>query len=179
MKRVPRRTVISAIPAALWLGTTRDALAAEPVHYGTNSITFVGVGRSAPAGAKGRGEVEYDGGTEPKSRWSSTFRFSGLNPNTGYKVVVRGRFGEDGSAEASEFTELCSFTSDEDGAGSCFAYFRGLRRLDIVQVRQSDDDRRVLQATRASSGIGTITTVPNRFTEPESRKGMRTEKAKS
>ncbi len=182
MTRVPRRTVIFAIPAAFGFGfglprVAGAARASAAEHYGTNSVAFEALKRPLPSGAKGRGEVEYDGGEEPKSRWSSSFRFSGMSPNTGYKVVVRGRFGEAGSTEATEYSELCSFTSESDGSGSCFAYFRGLQRLDVVQVRQTDDDRRVMQATRSSSGLGSITTVPNRYTPPESRRIMRRAKA--
>ncbi len=179
MKRAPRRVVIFVILAAIGLGLPQHALAVAPVHYGTNSVSFDATGRTLPSGARGRGEIDYNGGTEPQSRWSSTFRFSGLSPNTDYEVVVRGRFGENGSNEATEYSELCSFTSGEDGAGSCFAYFRGLERLDAVQVRQADDDRRVMQATRSSSGVGSITTVPNRFTEPTVRKAKQREAGKA
>lgn len=180
MKRAPRRELIITILAATGLiGLPMPALAAVPDHYGINSVTFEAVGRTLPAGANGRGEVTYDGGTEPKSRWSSTFRFSGLSPKTDYAVVVRGRFGDSGTEEASEYSELCSFTSDGDGSGTCFAYFRGLERLDAVQLRQTDDDDRVMQATRSESGPGSIATVPNRFTGPEVRKAIQAAKGRA
>lgn len=171
MKRAPSIVAIVAILAAFVLGLPLREVAAAPVHYGDNSITFAVVGKSLAQEAMGRGNVEYDGGSEPKSRWSASFRFSGLNPGIDYSVSVRGRFGEDGSDEASQYTELCTFTAEDSGAGSCFAYFRGLMRLDVVQLRLAGvEGRRVMQATRSDSGPGSIATAPNRFTDPELRK---------
>lgn len=170
MKRAPWRVVFFAILAAIGLGLPLSAFAVAPVHFGTNSVTFEVIGKVLPAGANGQGEIDYDGGVNLKSRWSATFQFSSMTPETEYAVVVRGRYGDAGSKEATEYSDLCSFTSDADGRGSCFAYFRGLARLDVVQVWEADDDRKVMQATRSSSGVGTITTVPNRFTEPTVRR---------
>lgn len=171
MKRASSIVMMIAILGAVVLGLPLQDVAAAPVHYGTNSVTFEVVSKSLPSGAKGRGVVEYDGGTEPRSKWSASFRFLGLAAGTDYSVYVRGRFGDDGSAEASEYTELCSFTAEDDGSGSCFAYFRGLMRLDIVQLRLAGvEGRRLMQATRSDDGPGSITTVPNRFTDPELRK---------
>ena len=50
------------------------------------------------------------------------------------------------------------------GQGSnCFWYFRGLAQLNVVQLRTEDETgRRVLQASR-SGDLGSITTVPNRY----------------
>lgn len=134
-------------------------------YFGKNRLEFAAVSGSngADAAAGGTGIVDYKGGKEPDSRWRATFRFSGLTPRAEYTVVIRGRTGDDDSAAATEFTPLCSFTAENDGKGSCFWYFRGLARLNVVQLREGAvDGRRVLQASR-SGETGSIVTDPNRF----------------
>jgi hypothetical protein len=171
MKRASSIVVVIAVVVAFALGLGGRAVMAAPVHYGTNSLTFAAVGKNQSPSAKGRGEVEYDGGNDPRSRWSASFRFTGLTPDTAYSVQVLGRFGEDGSKDAAAYTELCSFTSERNGSGSCFAYFRGLMRLNVVQLQiAGTGGGPVMQATRSDSGPGSITTVPNRYTDPELRK---------
>ena len=68
-----------------------------------------------------------------------------------------------GSREADSFTPLCSFQTDAAGQGGCFWYFRGLARLNLVQLRAGDENgTQVLGASRPR-GPGSIETEPNRF----------------
>lgn len=132
-------------------------------YFGKNRLEFATVEGSRVPTAAGSGIVDYKGGKELDSRWRATFRFSGLTPGSQYTVVIRGRTGEQDSAEASAFTPLCSFTAEADGAGNCFWYFQELARLNVVQLREGDvDGQRVLQASR-SGEIGSIVTDPSRF----------------
>jgi hypothetical protein len=133
-------------------------------YFGTNILVFAPVGGVVEADASGRGIIDYQGGDEPKSRWQATFRFSGLDPDTDYAVVVKGRSGDPGTDEARALSPLCSFTTDENGRGTCFWFFRGLARLNVVQVRQQADGsgRRMLQASR-DGDPGSIATTPNQF----------------
>jgi hypothetical protein len=162
--------------AALWLALAASlvlesgALAAQAKdqdleigYFGTNRLQFAVVG-NAPVDATGKGIIDYRGGDEPSSSWRASFRFSGLDAGATYTVVVRGRFGEAGSDEATAFTPLCSFTTNDNGRGSCFWYFRGLARLNVVQLRAGDENgARVMQASRSDSGAGSITTEANRY----------------
>ena len=130
-------------------------------HEGTNVLTFAPVWDSPSPNAAGTGTIEFNGGVEPSSKWTATFSFSGLPPFTSYTVALQGRYGLDGSADSVKFTALCSFQTDEYGAGGCWWYFRGLRRLNVSQLRLGDDQgRTVLQATRSDGGPGSIVTLP-------------------
>ncbi|CAA9568523.1 MAG: hypothetical protein AVDCRST_MAG49-3339 [uncultured Thermomicrobiales bacterium] len=152
--------------AGLVLAVARSASAA---HDTTNTLVFAPVTGSPSPAATGDGVVEFRGGPEPRSRWSARFGFRGLQPDTDYAVVVQGRFGEDGSPAAEAFTPLCAFRTDPTGAGTCWWYHLGLRRLSVVQVRLGDAaGAPVLQATRAPGGPGTITSRPNPFSPPAS-----------
>ena len=153
------------------LGVLAALLAFSPVpgaaqdigHFGKNRLEFAPVDAATLPNAAGTGIVDYKGGKEPASQWRATFRFSGLEAGASYTVVVRGRAGAQDSAEAALFTPLCSFSADEQGNGNCFWYFRGLARLNVVQLRQGDENGpRVLQASRDGE-LGSITTDPNRF----------------
>jgi hypothetical protein len=158
--------------AVLWivlLAVATLAFGASPVaaqsigYFGKNRLTFSPVAPFLLPDATGSGIVDYKGGTEPTSRWRASFRFTGLEPGASYTVVIRGRFGAQGSSEASAFTPLCSFEADGQGQGGCFWYFRGLARLTLVQLRAGDENgTRVLEAGR-SRGAGSIETEPNRF----------------
>jgi len=132
-------------------------------HESANALTFAPVaGSAAPAGS-GTGEIAYNGGFEPVSQWTATFRFAGLAADADYTVVVQGRFGEDGSAEAAAFTETCSFRASATGEGGCWDYHLGLVRLGVAQLRLGGEaGEPVLQATRAGGGPGTIVSTPNR-----------------
>jgi hypothetical protein len=148
---------------AVAVATPTTALA-ETEHQGTNRLVFAPVAGSPSPRASGSGIVEFGGGVEPRSKWSSTFRFAGLKPDTDYTVVVKGRRGLDGSAEAAAFTGLCSFRTDSAGAGGCWWYFRGLARLDVVQLRRGGvTGTPVVQASSYEPGPGSISREPNRY----------------
>lgn len=147
---------------ALALGAL-PAIAQQIGHYGMNRVTFERAGNAVLAGAQGKGVVDFRGGEEPKSRWRASFRFSGLKSERSYTVVVRGRFGADESDAADAYTTICSFETDDKGAGNCFNYFSGLARLDILQLRDGDEDgTRVMQANR-NENFGAIDTEPSRY----------------
>jgi hypothetical protein len=158
--------------AVLWivlLAVATLTFGASPVaaqnigYFGKNRLTFAPVAPFLLPDAAGSGIVDYKGGKEPTSRWRASFRFTGLEPGASYTVAIRGRFGAQGSSEASAFTPLCSFEADAQGQGGCFWYFRGLARLTLVQLRVGDENgTRVLEAGR-SRGAGSIVTEPNRF----------------
>ena len=132
-------------------------------YFGKNRLTFAPVAPFLLPDAAGSGIVDYKGGKEPTSRWRASFRFTGLEPGASYTVAIRGRFGAQGSSQASAFTPLCSFEADVRGQGGCFWYFRGLARLTLVQLRAVDESgTRVVEAGR-SRGVGSIETEPNRF----------------
>jgi hypothetical protein len=132
-------------------------------YFGKNRLKFATVEPFLLPDATGTGIVDYKGGNEPSSQWRASFRFSGLDSGARYTVVINGRFGARGSPEANAFTSLCSFSADEAGQGGCFWYFRGLARLNLVQLRAGDENGvRVLEANR-SRGSGSSETEPNRF----------------
>lgn len=143
-------------------------LAGSPVladHESSNRLEFAPVAAS-PFAAAGEGTIEFHGGAEPVSRWTVAFQFEGLAPETDYTVFVQGRFGEDGSPEATAFTPLCAFRADAVGAGGCWNYLFGLRRANVLQLRATGEMEAVLQATRDPAGPGAITRAPNRFSPP-------------
>jgi hypothetical protein len=157
--------VLWTVLVALLAFNASPAAAQDPHigHFGKNRLRFSAVEPFLLPDATGTGIVDYKGGREPSSQWRASFRFTGLEPGASYTVVIRGRFGAPGSPEANDFTPLCSFAADDQGQGGCFWYFRGLARLDRVQLRAGDQNRsRVLEATRFS-GPGSIETEPNRF----------------
>ncbi len=144
------------------------ALAAAPrgraEHESTNALTFAPVDGSSATEGTGTGEIVYNGGgSEPVSRWTATFRFAGLAPDANHTVVVQGRFGEVGSAEADAFTAVCSFRSSAAGDGGCWDYYLGQERLGVAQLRLGGEaGEPVLQATRAPGGPGAIVSTRNR-----------------
>lgn len=156
---------------SLWLMTVAILVVALAIphvrptsatHESTNALTFAVP--EGPGPASGDGTVTYHGGDADSSRWTSQFHFAGLESNERYVVVVIGRFGEDGSPEAEAFTSLCSFQSDDSGAGGCWWYHIVLDRVNVVQLRSGDEAGTVvLQATRDPGGPGSITSVPNAF----------------
>ncbi len=132
-------------------------------HFGKNRLRFSVVEPFVLPDASGTGIVDFKGGQEPSSQWRASFRFTGLQAGADYTVVIRGRFGASGSSAATAFTPLCSFQVDDAGQGGCFWYFRGLARLNVVQLRAGDEDgAQVLEARRAR-GPGSIETESNRF----------------
>ena len=132
-------------------------------YFGKNRLEFSSVAPFLLPDATGSGIVDYKGGKEPTSQWRASFRFTGLEPGTSYTVAIRGRYGARGSPAANAFTPLCSFQADAQGQGGCFWYFRGLARLNLVQLRAGDENgTQVLEASR-SGDAGSIVTEPNRF----------------
>jgi hypothetical protein len=148
----------------LALSTLAPAAQAQDIgHFGKNRLRFAAVEPFVLPDATGTGIVDYKGGREPSSQWRASFRFAGLEAESSYSVVIKGRFGVAGSDEAESVTPLCSFVADDTGQGGCFWYFRGLARLTLVQLRAGDENgNRVLEANR-SRGPGSIETEPNRF----------------
>lgn len=150
---------VAAILGLLVIGPARLALAE---HESTNVLVFAPTAGSASPLVAGDGVIAYKGGAEPASRWTITLRLTGLEPDQTYAVVVRGRTGDDGSAEAAAFSPLCRLRTSDAGDGGCWDYAQGMRRLGVVQVRVGDErGAPVLQATRAPGGPGAITSLPN------------------
>ena len=148
---------------ALLAVSVLPAAAQSIEHFGKNRLRFATVEPFSLPDATGTGIVDYKGGREPSSQWRASFGFTGLEPGDSYTVVIRGRFGASGSLAANAFTPLCSFEADDEGQGGCFWYFRGLARLNLVQLRSEDENgTQVLEARRAR-GPGSIVTEPNRF----------------
>ena len=157
-----RATLWSALIALLAFSALPTA-AQDVAHLGTNQLIFEPVGNSAFPDATGKGIVDYRGGDQESSRWRASFRFSGLEANATYTVVIKDRFADSDTADETSVSPLCSFQTDGEGKGNCFWYFRGLVRLNVVQLRTKDETgRRVLQASR-SGDPGSITTDPNRY----------------
>ena len=156
--------------AALWsallalLAFSAFPAAAQDIGYfGKNRLEFEPVDSFSFPDVTGTGIVDYQGGKEPSSQWRASLRFTGLEAGASYTVMMIGRFGDPGSPDADDFTPLCSVQTDDEGKGGCFWYFRGLARLNLVQLRTEDENEsRMLEASR-SGNLGSITTVPNRF----------------
>lgn len=140
---------------------------ADAAHESTNTLTFAPA-NGAPAGASGAGLIEYQGGEDEASRWTTTFSFTGLQPDTRYVVMVQGRFGEDASPSARAFTPLCSFVTSATGDGVCWHYIRQLRRLSIVELRQGNASGSTVLAATRGEGAGTIGSTPNASSPPPS-----------
>jgi hypothetical protein len=132
-------------------------------HFGRNRLRFSAVEPFLLPDATGTGIVDYKGGREPSSQWRASFRFTGLKAGASYTVVIRGRFGAAGSRGADSFTPLCSFRTDDVGQGGCFWYFRGLARLNFVQLRAGGENGTLVLGARRPRGPGSIATEPNRF----------------
>ena len=165
----PFRPAHGTVPWIALLAVAVLAFGASPTtaqnigHFGRNRLMFSSVEPFLLPDATGSGIVDYKGGKEPSSQWRASFQFTGLEPGSSYTVVIRGRFGAQGSTEADALTPLCSFQADDQGQGGCFWYFRGLARLTLVQLRAGDENGiQVLEASR-SRGAGSIQTEPNRF----------------
>lgn len=156
---VARAAAVATVLGLLVVGTVRLGLAE---HESTNVLVFAPTAGSASPLAAGDGVIEYKGGAEPASRWTITLRLTGLDPGRTYAVVVRGRAGDDGSAEAAAFSSLCRFRASDAGEAGCWDYVQGFRRLGLVQIRLDDEQGQpVLQATRGPAGPGAITSLPN------------------
>jgi hypothetical protein len=160
-----RATVLwIAFIAMLVFGLSPATAQAQDIgHFGKNRLRFSAVEPLLLPDATGTGIVDYKGGKEPSSQWRASFQFSGLEAGARYTVVIMGRFGVAGSSEARSFTRLCSFRTDDVGQGGCFWYFRGLARLNIVQLRSEDENGIQVLEARRSRGPGAIETEPNRF----------------
>lgn len=158
MTRPGERTVLLVLALLTALAVTlADPFASFADHESDNVLSFEPVtGAPSPAGS-GTGSVEFRGGADPESRWTISFQVAGLQPETDYVVVVKGRFGEDDSPEASAFSPICAFRTDGNGNGGCWYYLIGLRRLGVVQVRLGrEHGPPVLQATRQADGPGSM-----------------------
>ena len=138
-------------------------------HESSNKLAFAAVTNSLSPEASGSGVINYIKGIsagEPDTAWSSAFRFTGLESDTTYTVVVRGRF-----TVATVFSEICTFTTNRAGVGTCQSQFTGLQRLAIAQLRLGGvGGTPVLQATRQTvlpGGPGSITSDGG-CREPES-----------
>ena len=165
-------TVRQARAAVLWVALiatlvfgVSPAMAQDQdiAHFGKNRLRFSAVSPFLLPDATGTGIVDYKGGREPSSQWRASFRFTGLEAGASYTVVIRGRFGAAGSPAADSFTPLCSFQTDATGQGGCFWYFRGLARLNLVQLRSGDETGTPVLGARRPRGPGAIETEPNRF----------------
>lgn len=157
-----RAAIVGLFVAALAL-SAEPALAQRIGYFGKNRLEFSLVEPITLPAASGSGIIEYKGSKEPGSRWRASMKFSGLEAGAPYAVVIQGRFGSAGSPEASAITSLCSFTADANGDGGCFWYFRGLARLNLVQLRSGDELGPVVLEAIRNGAHGGITTVPNRF----------------
>lgn len=158
--RSPARALALAA-ATLTAGTAMivGAPTALAAHESNNRLTYTPVAGSASPDASGRGVINFvkgASGEEPDTKWTSSFRFSGLLGDTTYTVIVKGRF-----AVATESSAICSFTTTTSGNGGCTARFTGLRRLAVSQLVTGDSAAGVpvLQATRQAvlAGPGSIT----------------------
>lgn len=155
MKILTRSLTLIGVSAA---ALAAFALPASAAHESNNHLVFAPVATSANPDASGTGTINYVKGTsgdEPDTEWTSSFRFTGLSVDTTYSVVVKGRF-----ADATAFSEICRFTTNGTGVGSCTSRFTGLKRLAVAQLRMnSSTGAPVLQATRhpIAGGPGSIT----------------------
>lgn len=155
--------VVALVVVTLFLVMPGSSFA---VHEGDTILSFEPVADSPSPGGFGDGKIEFRGGAEPVSRWTTTFRFTGLEPGARYIVLVQGQFGEDGLPEAEAFTTICGFGADDNGEGGCWYYLVGLRRLATIQVQLDDGSGTVaLQATRAD-GPGSMAGMTNRYSFP-------------
>jgi hypothetical protein len=153
-----------ALIATLVFGISPATVQAQDIgHFGKNRLRFSAVAPLVLPDATGTGIVDYKGGREPSSQWRASFRFTGLEAGVSYTVVIRGRFGAVGSPAAESFTRLCSFQTDAVGQGGCFWYFRGLARLNLVQLRTGDENGTPVLGARRPRGPGSIETELNRF----------------
>ncbi len=162
-----RRHWMRTLPAAVvaLLLVVAGSRPSEAVHESTNVLVFQPPDGAA-TGVSGAGQITYNGGPADASQWTATFSFTGLRPDTTHVIAVRGRFGDDESADAAAFTPVCQFVSGPGGDGVCWDYFRVLRRLGVIEVREGDlAGPAVLRATRAE-GPGAIDSTPNVFSPP-------------
>ncbi len=161
VRAIFRGLVLLAMVAACF---AIDPWRANAEHESTNILTFAPDADAALPDATGEGVLEFNGGTDPQAtRWTATFTFAGLEPGASYTVVAQGRFGDDGTAEATALTPICAFRADASGSGGCWHYFVELRRIGVVQLLQGGDGPVLLQATRADDQPGAIESVPNSY----------------
>lgn len=159
--RSTRLFVALMLPVIVLIFTVVDGRAD---HESSNALVFAPIANDPSPDASGTGTIIFHGGQEPTSRWTVTFQFTGLSAGVDYVVVDQGRFGEDGAPEATAFTPLCSFRSDERGEGGCWDYLLGLRRVSVLQLRENVGGAvPILQATREPGGPGSIVSTRNEF----------------
>jgi len=124
------------------------ALPALASHEGNNLLTFAPVAGSASPDASGSGIVNYVKGqstAEPDTGWTSSFHFTGLEPNTAYTVVL--------FMAGVPHSGICTFTTNAAGNGGCASTFETLDRFGSAQLRLGGETGApVLQATRHSTG---------------------------
>src|SRR4051794_39547974 len=132
--------VLLAVAVAVLAFGASPAAAQNIGYFGKNRLEFSSVAPFLLPNATGSGIVDYKGGNEPTSQWRASFRFSGLEPGASYTIVIRGRYGARGSPAANALTPLCSFQADAQGQGGCFWYFRGLARLNFVQLQTGGEN---------------------------------------
>jgi hypothetical protein len=155
--------MLLAVAVAVLAFGASPAAAQNIGYFGKNRLEFSSVAPFLLPNATGSGIVDYKGGNEPVSQWRASFRFSGREPSASYTVVIRGRYGARGSLAANAFTPLCSFQADAQGQGGCFWYFRGLARLNFVQLQTGGENGTPVLGARRPRGPGSIETEPNRF----------------
>lgn len=167
--RVVRRIAqpVTLIALAILLVLVLGAIVVQPwltqaVHETSNTLAFAPIDDSPSPDGSGEGIITFNGQPEPDSQWTVRFQVDGLEPNTPYVIAVQGRFGEDDTPEATAFSEICTFRTDDAGRGTCWNYIVGLRRLSIVEVRLGDENgATVLQASRGPSpGAGALDRSP-------------------
>ncbi len=149
MRKSIRKVTIFGGAFALFLGSLIVVFAVHDT--GRNLLTFTPVAGSPSPNASGSGEITLTNGTiaNNNDRWSVSARFSGLQSNTQYNIVVLNRFATDG-----KFSSICSFNT-RDGS-RCWNSFLILKNLGVAQVRRASDGAIVLEARRANGGIKTI-----------------------
>lgn len=163
MVLLTRRAALTGLLAAVLSLGGAPAQAQRIGYFGKNRLEFALVDPVSLPAANGTGIIEYKGSKEPGSRWRASMKFSGLEAGAPYAVVIQGRFGPAGSPESNTFTPLCTFAADANGEGGCFWYFRGLARLNLVQLRSGDENGPVVLEASRDGAKGEISTAPNRF----------------
>lgn len=134
------RTILAtgAVTAGLLFGAVGTAQAA---HEANNKFDLAAT--AAAPGADGGGRVNYVAGNEG---WRNAVQVTGLTPNTSYTWV--------GIGMGTTMTNICTFTTDASGAGSCTS--RVDPTLGRTEIRESATGTVVLRAAGSTDADNTV-----------------------
>ena len=147
LRHILRLSAVTSLAVVPLLALAPGASAA---HESSNRLDFEAVKSTAD----GAGIINYvkgaSGDSEETSVWQQSLRFTGLQAEQAYTVVVKRGEGDLETVPGTRDRTICSFTATSTGAGSCTGRFLELRALAVAQLQDANGTV-VAQATRTGA----------------------------